>query len=68
MSNYECKGCKSAIPHIKDICLYGMSLLPCPCQLCLIKSMCFNSCEEFDKAYQMLDKKEVEKRREFKCV
>jgi hypothetical protein len=61
----ECEGCISSI-LIKDecylYCLYGMASFPCPCKSCLIKSICLDSCDEFDETYKLHEGKTIIKR------
>lgn len=38
----------------EECCLYTMSSSSCPCKLCLIKTMCLDSCDEFDELYKSL--------------
>lgn len=47
-----CKGC--SMLEVMDICVFNpmyKNRSECPCQICLIKSMCKSSCEEFDKVH-----------------
>lgn len=65
MSIKGCEGCISYRPHrdIGDQC--GDEAIPhisetlsCPCSICIVKTMCNNSCEDFHD-YKKLCKKEM---------
>jgi hypothetical protein len=54
----ECVGCYSFefYDNIKYICIEGIpesQVKKCPCQVCLIKSMCTNTCQEYKKIIVM---------------
>jgi hypothetical protein len=42
-----CKGCLNSIDLICSYDMYDSSL--CPCQVCLVKGMCRNACNEYNQ-------------------
>jgi hypothetical protein len=50
----NCKGCLSLLYSKRECCftLVGVEAIPnCPCQECLVKTMCRTICEEFVKVH-----------------
>jgi hypothetical protein len=49
MSKEKCKGCHAGPRH----CVFSDNIPnDCPCQECLVKVVCKNTCDEFDIKYE----------------
>ena len=55
--NENCRGCKSLMRN-KTECLFTMvgieSIPDCPCQTCLIRTVCEDPCDDLSKAHKLI--------------